>query len=136
MFDKDNVNNAEIFIASREYKAPTDDSIRLAAEFEEKAMAKVVRVLNLGNDNFIKGTLIASNFNCFSLEYLVTLIFSLNGIEHKIEKRIPKEELDICFKPINAYKYFIEQMSSAVAQKMADDLTGLYIKEIEPKQLS
>lgn len=80
----------------KEVKAPTDESIRLLNEFQEKALDNLISKVEVKN-NIVEGTVMAFEMarTTMVIQYEVMIIckFKINGQEFVVEKGISREEL-------------------------------------------
>ena len=67
-----------------EHKAPTDESIRLLNEFQEKALKNLIRKVEI-KDNIIDGVLFVFRYNLDPNMRRLIFRFKLNGQEYEIE---------------------------------------------------
>jgi|694.fasta_scaffold00478_46 hypothetical protein len=73
-------------IEVKEQKAPTDDSIRLLNEFQEKALDNIIAKVKVDN-NIVKGEIfLIKNFMAFN--YKIIVKFKINGNEFVVEKEV------------------------------------------------
>ena len=81
MFDRTIVHQAPDHIRAEitvtEKRAPTDDSVRLLREMEDKAKAEVIKAVAI-NDNLFNGV-IHTMFDALSYRTTVRLVYSMNG---------------------------------------------------------
>lgn len=96
-----------------EHRAPTDESVRLLKEFEEKAQDKVVQSVHVGDSAF--ECVIHKERDCMSDSALLRAVFSLNGrkesVQHSYRPRGPQDE-------VAAYAALRDKVASAIATKM------------------
>lgn len=80
----------------KDVKAPTDESIRLLNEFQEKALDNLISKVEVKN-NLVEGTVFAFEMarTSASLQHEVIIIckFKINGHEYVVEKGISRDEL-------------------------------------------
>ena len=69
-----------------EHRAPTDASVRLLNEMQEKARENLVDSFSVC-DNAFKGEILVFRDH-FSNEFVVYFVFSINGNKYKFEERI------------------------------------------------
>jgi hypothetical protein len=115
MFNKTYISNYEspdtINITKKEYKAPTDDSIRLYKEIEQKVWNSITQRIKF-ESNIFKGELFIYNSQQF-FGYDCRVMFEINGVKYnkeihidliesnhgeKVIEIIKKELFDIIFK--------------------------------------
>lgn len=80
----------------KEIKAPTDESIRLLNEFQEKALDNIITKVEV-KDNFVTGVVMAFDVarSASSIQHEIMIIckFKINGQEFVVEKGISREDL-------------------------------------------
>lgn len=80
----------------KEIKAPTDESIKLLNEFQEKALDNLISKIEVKN-NIVEGTVCAFEMarTTAALQHEVMIIckFKINGHEYVVEKGINRDEL-------------------------------------------
>jgi hypothetical protein len=75
-----------------EKKAPTDESIRLYGELQEKAFKSIIDTFKL-NNNIVNGVVIAAQDQYPFISNIIFLAkFKVNGIEYKTKTEICKSE--------------------------------------------
>lgn len=74
-----------------ERRAPTDESVRLLKEFEEKAREKIESSINVGGNGF-ECTIITER-DVLSMDVVAAALFKLNGISLKATARIKDFDL-------------------------------------------
>lgn len=75
----------------REYKAPTDESIRLLNEMQEKAQQNIINTV-LIDENNIKGISIYFQDEIITNKIKYFLRFILNGKEYSVNGQISRDE--------------------------------------------
>lgn len=95
-----------------EHRAPTDESVRLLKELENKAIDKLLHVVELKNNVFNATWFIGLDH--ISLYNKVYCIFKLNGLEYKIDFIVKR---GINFESIT------EQVYGKLIEKMSEILT-------------
>jgi hypothetical protein len=74
-------------VTVHEHRAPTDDSIRLAGEYEEKALRKVIASYKL-DTNTVKGhSLIVRSATTFDTFIIISRV-KVNGTDYEIQEEI------------------------------------------------
>lgn len=84
------VNNFNSPHTIQEIKAPTDDSVRLLNEMQEKARQNILFHIKV-DDNLVKGDCICIKT---MMDVVVSFKFKINGKEFLLEKRINPFEFD------------------------------------------
>jgi hypothetical protein len=75
-----------------EYRAPTDDSIRLAEEMHEKVLNKLISSVKVEN-NLINGEAFALQEPGFEPIVRMVFKFKINGKEFTAERRVSRDQL-------------------------------------------
>jgi hypothetical protein len=99
-----------------ERKAPTDESIRLLREMEEKARNQVIERIEI-KDNILEGTITSFQVD-FDGEVFVAY-FKLNGKEFIVKKRFTYSELQTKGNKRKMVEFFLESISKAISEKIA-----------------
>lgn len=96
-----------------EHRAPTDDSVRLLKEFEEKAQAKLDSAVHVGDASFECVIHRAQDMmsDCTKLR----AVFSLNGIRETAEHECRPESPDDERKAIQALR---DKVAAVIASRM------------------
>ena len=113
-------------INKHEHRAPTDDSVKLLREMEEKARDQVVESYRFKADNdFVNGHVIVTkrmdnkHFGCVLDVYIV---FNLNGKEYKITEKF--DEGDFRYKDkMEAWRLLLTKVSQAVTQQLIPQIS-------------
>lgn len=110
-----------------EKKAPTDESIRLLNEFQEKARENLLQQI-LIDDNILRGVIVAQMLPGFSTAQNDTIYmvkFTLNGKEHNFEIRSNKYGL---IKDANheVVKELYKRFSEAIAIELLKQSTHIW----------
>ncbi|MCL1653809.1 hypothetical protein M2T28_14395 [Elizabethkingia miricola] len=125
MFDKSSHFYTNIYqlngdVNVKEYKAPTDESIRILNEFEKKSEENIVNKINVKISTIDTVHIGFSHDPClYGINHFVK--FNLNGEEHKLKYNVEYEEYDNnkCFGiPFNIAEHLIEYMSRAIAKEV------------------
>lgn len=88
MFDTTIVRTAAPYpqtITRHEHRAPTDDSIRLAREYEDRAKNAVLWSHDF-TDNTLNGRVVC--FSDIDGQYVISIGFTLNGEKHQISHKM------------------------------------------------
>lgn len=101
-----------------EKRAPTDESVTLLKEMEEKALAKLISVTRL-DSNELKATwhVFRSYFDC---QFNVIIRFALNGIGHEVR---------VSLSDVSSAEAVFIAVSTAIANKIAESMTVEIFKE-------
>lgn len=80
--------------AIHEHKAPTDESVRLLNEMQDKAIQNLIAKVEV-KDNLVEGVAWAMGNNHSTMDFDVQLFFKfkINGQEFVVEKKIRRSEL-------------------------------------------
>lgn len=82
MFDRTVINEGDTHTYVTEKRAPTDESIRLLREMENKAKEEVIKSISLPSNEFSGVVhLIRDHLSC---QTNVVVLFKLNGKDHKV----------------------------------------------------
>ena len=96
MFDKLYIESPRRDYQSRqeihEHRAPTDESIKLLNEMQEKTLKNIVAQFKVDN-NVLSGIVTYFSLDMIHYQYLGVFQFKLNGIEHSISEKIDKFDL-------------------------------------------
>jgi len=101
-------------IDSHEHRAPTDDSIRLAREYEDRAWESVKSAL-LVSGNSLEGIIIQRAYNPAAFDSVWLVIFRLNGkpFEFQIENDRRAE-----FDARKAIEAFAQKLAQVIASEI------------------
>jgi hypothetical protein len=115
-------NHSPSKVEYREFRAPTDDSIRLAREYENKALNKILGQIVFGENNieFVKGQLVYVQRNPQCLTDDIFLIFKLNGKNYDIKVSIQDYEYIQLNKndPKTLVEFFVKKISEEIAREI------------------
>lgn len=82
MFDRTVINEGDTHTYVTEKRAPTDESIRLLREMENKAKEEVIKSISLPSNEFSGVVhLMRDHLSC---QTNVVVLFKLNGKDHKV----------------------------------------------------
>jgi|AntAceMinimDraft_18_1070375.scaffolds.fasta_scaffold84314_2 hypothetical protein len=109
-----------------EKKAPTDESIRLLNEFQDKAELNVVRRISL-DDNSVKGMGVFWMKSQESFSDMATVRFILNGIEYVVKVEISEVKTKIAQNQELAHILY-EHLANAVSTELFKEFTKEFIK--------
>lgn len=80
----------------KEIKAPTDDSVKLLNEFQEKALDNLISKVDVKN-NLVEGTVFAFDMarssTSLACEVKIICKFKINGQEYVVEHGVSRDEL-------------------------------------------
>lgn len=122
MFDKYTVTNSPSHTTSsvrvEEHRSPTDESIRLLNEMEEKALGNIVQRITV-DDNNLKGKLLISRDIRNGLDaYELAAIFSINGVKYHRTKKANAVELQSFDTRTEFKKLFREAVFEALCENV------------------
>lgn len=93
-------------IKVQEHKAPTDESIRLMEEIQEKVLKNLIAKIHIKGDNNINGQCyVFQSLHEFELAYNVVCKFKLNGVDFSTKHVFTYSDVnnDPDFKDIESY---------------------------------
>lgn len=99
----------------REHRAPTDASIALLKEMEEKAAAKVAEAVRLEGNGF--NCVVHVERDVLSDQTVVAVLFDLNGKREKVEHRFGRSQRD-------------EDVMAEVRNKVAERIAGVMLASV------
>jgi len=99
-----------------EHRAPTDDSVKLLREMEEKARNQIVGAFVTNKDNDFDGAVVYMRPSVMSADYNVYTRFKLNGQEYEFKEVVT----DIAFhmSKEEAYRKLAEKLSAVMTNKL------------------
>lgn len=119
-------------IKIKEERAPTDDSIRLAKEYEDKITSKIVGQVVFGNNRveFPKGQAIYIRHNPQLRTDETYICFKLNGKIHEIHLTTGTEDWLDCNRgdSMSILRVFARKVNDAIAEQIIDN--GIRNREI------
>ncbi len=83
MFDTYNKSPSEVRVTTHEHRAPTDDSVRILSEMEQKALDRVLMAVSVADNSFNGSVVVMAN--PMTLGNTTWVKFKLNGVEHKMK---------------------------------------------------
>ena len=98
-------------------RAPTDKSVELLKEFEDKAMAKIIETYFIENA-VAKGVVLKTFKNPTNLGETFIIVFELNGKRHRVEKNVEE------------WHYYHKDTEPRPEQVFADVLRDYVLQEI------
>lgn len=114
------MNGKEISVNQtvHEYRAPTDDSMRLLQEMEKKVTDNIVKAFHL-RDNVVEAAVIVLAAQPWSLSHKVIIEFKLNGKFHTFEKTMEKLHLTSVMEGQQAaIRMVCETMAEVIAESL------------------
>jgi hypothetical protein len=104
-----------------EKRAPTDESIRLLKEFEEKSLNKIIDTIHVEN-NIISGTAFFVNDDFLTNSKYVYAKFTLNGRKYVTNKKISIREYTSINISMEEYlfDFLIESISKEIARNFLE----------------
>ncbi len=97
-----------------EHRAPTDDSVKLLREMEEKSRDQIVGAF-VTKSNELAGAVVFMKPSILA-EYDVYIRFKLNGEDYEFKQVI--SDLEFYMSKIEAYKMLAEKVASVIAKKL------------------
>lgn len=122
MFDTYRVDAAPAYpqtITRHEHRAPTDDSIRLAREYEDRAVSYVAWSYTFG-ENDIKGSVVGVKYP--TGERRVVISFTLNGEKHQLIHQV--QETAFRLDRATAYRAMLTDFATQFAKMFANECVG------------
>lgn len=109
-------------ITVKEYKAPTDESVKLLNEITEKALNNIVKTFSTSNNTLQAKVAIHNNDRMQEKEVMCK--FTLNGKDHMLRVEI------------NAYETpdmdsMVEKLYTKVCEKLAQELMQPFFQELK-----
>jgi hypothetical protein len=121
MFDKYIFDRSPRFVETREYRAPTDESVRLLKEFEDAANDRINRAIALQFDNNLKVIAIEVLVKPPNFTHSLYVKFAING-------DIQEETIEIL-----DYKKDIKQWVEAIRDSLAQVIATKIVQAAAPK---
>ena len=109
-----------------EVRAPTDESVALLHEFQEKALKDLVETYCFKNDNDVKGEIIVRKIPFSDCSFNVTLAFSINGKKYMDTMQIGSMEIMECERE--------EYYRNLLRRKMADKIFELLMGKVKEEK--
>ncbi|UZS00870.1 hypothetical protein [Pseudomonas phage vB_PsaM_M1] len=104
----------------KEYKAPTDESVKLLNEMTEKSLANIVKQFSVQDNEFNFGVMVYKNPLRYTTE--VVIKFKLNGKEHTANFDVDE------FKSVEGQ---VQDVYKAVSGKLAEILIAPVFDQIQ-----
>lgn len=113
-------------VTIHEHRAPTDDSIKLLNEFQDKALQNLIKTVPIKN-NIIDGIVFLFESNVASYSRKFIFRFKINGIEYQIEDEYEIGDL-IQSTYDNSYlpSKVINKLSQIIAMHLFKDSTNFW----------
>ncbi len=123
MFDKFVVadgRNQSMYVSGTidEHRAPTDESVRLLNEMQEKAMKNILSTVNL-NNNILNIAGIFIHRDCITDKIAVFGEFKLNGIEYSFHEEVHPEFRESL---VDLLKKIVNQLSYKITELLIEEL--------------
>lgn len=99
-----------------EHRAPTDDSVRLLREMEDKARQQVEQSINVGGNDF--ECVVNIQAESMSMDTVAVALFRLNGKQMRSEARVEGWQQKDDVLPL------AERLCDAVAKTIATEIVG------------
>lgn len=120
MFDKYNIQSGPSHISANidvtEKRAPTDESVKLLREMEEKARKQVLHSY-ITESNVLSGAHVGMCLNSSVLSKTSYALFKLNGIEYRVEA-----EIETTFNERDCLEQLVEKLSKAISVELVQQL--------------
>lgn len=111
-------------ITVKEYRAPTDESIKLLNELTDKALKNITRTFSTSNNTLQMTAAVYEDYKNSSRAFLCK--FVLNGKEHLLEVDIPTWKYDTVDSIVTA-------LYTEVCNKLAVEMMQPLLKEMQSK---
>jgi hypothetical protein len=83
MFDRTVINQGETRTYITEKRAPTDESVRLLREMENKAKEEIIKSISLPSNEF--SGVVHLMRDALSCQIKIAILFTLNGKSHRVD---------------------------------------------------
>jgi len=100
-----------------EHRAPTDDSVRLLNEMQEKARDNIIKTITV-SDNAVNGIIIVFK-NLMENSYEVIADFTINGKEYMVKKQTTRAQVELNEEIL---RYMVEEVGHTIAMELAKDI--------------
>ncbi len=111
------------------HRAPTDESVKLLKEMEEKAEAKVIESVRLEGNGF--ECVIHTHRDCMSDQTVYRVVFALNGKRCTVEYAASRDK-----DPVAAAPEIAKLVSEKIAQEMLPPAFSALMNSTPYRQLS
>lgn len=126
MFNTTNIRQSPSRVVVEERRAPTDESVRLLSEMQEKVLASVIDTFEFGDNELIRGRVDVLNLPWESNNMLVCS-FQLNGVKCEVREKIYCDEVQK--DRIAAYRSLARLISNKIFETLvAEKLAGGIMK--------
>lgn len=109
-------------ITVKEYRAPTDESVKLLNEMTDKALKNIVNTFSTTNNTLQLTAAVYEDYRYEKREFLCK--FVLNGKSHALQVGIPTWEF-------NTPEAMIEELYKRICNELAVELMQPLLKEIQ-----
>jgi len=99
-----------------EHRAPTDESVKLLKEMEQKIEEKILAVFQTDKDNFLQGSVVHKVINPMIAATELIILYILNG--EKFEHRIKVDEIGFRLDKDRAMRELAQAISNTVTMKI------------------
>lgn len=104
-----------------EHKAPTDESVRILNEMEEKARENIIRKFVI-DDNILNGCIVEFKDDRYAHDRIVQFRFTLNGREHLHEVR--GRDVDALTDRRQFLDYLFKMVSELIAERLISEFAA------------
>lgn len=118
MFDTTIVRSGPTHVTVDERRAPTDDSIRLAREYEDRAAARVLATLCV-TGNGLEGWLVQSGIGVAGV-HVTFACFKLNGKDYQV--KVEEEWPVLCADKLARYRALADAVAREVSKEIVSRL--------------
>lgn len=101
-----------------EYKAPTEESVKLLNEMQQKARKNIINTIVI-NDNLLNAVMVFYTEDIASGNVIYHIRFRLNGKDHLIESHITRSELGNDSTSI--YGILFQRLSQAITKELIQE---------------
>jgi hypothetical protein len=108
-----------------EKRAPTDESISLLHEFQDKAKRDIVETYCFRDDNDFKGEVLVQKSSFLPDDYNIIITFSINNKKYYTETRIECLEIRDCSREIYFKDMFYTKIKEAISNILITKVKGL-----------
>jgi len=109
-------------VTKHEHRAPTDESVKLLREMEEKAKEQVLESYRFDADNDLANGYVVVSRSPQHLKLIITVIFNLNGKEYTINEDIREDKFKYEDK-MEVWRYFLTKVSRAITEQFIPKIT-------------
>lgn len=123
----------EKLVTVTENRAPTDESVRLLKEFEQKAKDKIIETIHINNNVIEACAIFYVNDVCqWKIEY--SLRFKLNGKDYKLKGYLEDEDVV----RTSPREYRLQQLKQILIKKYSEVIAEELLKQsnfFDPKDI-